>query len=312
MSSSPKIYIPTGAAFEYSKRALNLYTGCTHACEYCYAAHDRFRPNPDFRTVCKPRTEDMIDCVRKEARKLANTTDRVLLCFTSDPYQPAERDFRLTRQALEIFNAHNIPWQVCTKNGAQALEDDLDLFLGAGCCDGSFNPRQFKPGLDVSAGWLGQTIVFTNEDDRALWEPGAPELASRFYAAGQAKTLGITNWVSIEPVIDPEQALAIVTQTWGFVDILKIGRINHLQHLKPELRAKVANIDWATFTHRLASTLASMPNARYIIKDSLAQWWPEDMPRDTSGIEVSPCESRAPRPEQTNPIASSPTTPTLF
>jgi DNA repair photolyase len=119
-------------ALEYAELAANLYRGCSHACRFCYAPSVLRKSGTTieaFRNKVQPRP-DIIKQFARDCRKLAEAgcTKRVLLSFTTDPYQPAEREHRLTRQALQLLNEHGLSWQVCTKNGIQAMEDDLGLF----------------------------------------------------------------------------------------------------------------------------------------------------------------------------------------
>ena len=51
----------------------------------------------------------------------------VLLCFTTDPYQPIEEEFKITQQAIKILGHHGFKIMVLTKNPALAMRD-IDLF----------------------------------------------------------------------------------------------------------------------------------------------------------------------------------------
>lgn len=258
----PVIYEPKGMALEYAELAANLYRGCSHACKYCYAPSVLRKSGTTleaFRNHVEPRP-DIIRQFGRDCCKLAETgcQKRVLLSFTTDPYQPAEREHRLTRQALQMLNEHGLTWQVCTKNGLQAMEDDLALFTEGG-------------------GWLGQTILFMDDADRQLWEPGASAMGDRLRALQIAQEAGIRTWVSLEPVIDPDQALALIDYAAPYVDTWKIGRLNHVHLLEPELRARVEHIDWQGFVNRLVAVLEGRPGIQYLIKDSLLPYWPTDV-----------------------------------
>ncbi|MEI6500715.1 MAG: hypothetical protein WCP21_06770 [Armatimonadota bacterium] len=282
------IYEPQGMALEYAELAANLYRGCSHGCAFCYAPSVLRKSGTTleaFRNEVKPRP-NIIRGFACDCRKLAaaGNAKRVLLSFTTDPYQPAEREHRITRQALQILNEHNTPWQVCTKNGLQAMEDDIDLFTQG------------------AEGWLGQTIVFTRDADRQIWEPGASTIGDRFKALEMAHAAGITTWVSIEPVIDPAQALELIERAWPLVDMWKIGKINHLHLLDPEFRAQVEGIDWQGFVNELTPVLRRRPGTEYLIKDSLAEYCPPELPRNALRSEqtqqatrVRECARRWPR-----------------
>jgi len=264
------IYEPQGMALEYSELAANLYRGCSHGCLFCYAPSVLRKSGTTveaFRHEVRPRPNIVRDFAR-DCRKLAaaGSAKRILLSFTTDPYQPAEREHRLTRQALQLVNEHGLPWQVCTKNGLQAMQDDLPLFVAGG-------------------GWLGQTIVFTNDTDRQLWEPGASAIGDRLRALKIAHEAGIRTWVSVEPVIDVQQALELIDYAAPDVDTWKIGKLNHLHLLEPELRVRVEQIDWRAFVDKLILVLNGKPGIQYRIKDSLLPYWPADVPSSTLRLE---------------------------
>ena len=65
----------------------------------------------------------MLEQLRKEAPKLAGTDERVLLCFTCDPYQQLDIETRTTREIIKILREFDIPFQVLTKGGMWASRD---------------------------------------------------------------------------------------------------------------------------------------------------------------------------------------------
>lgn len=231
-------------AREYAPLALNLYSGCSHGCTYCYAPKCLQRPPEVFHAQGHPR-KDILKQVAKEAPAYSGTTDRILLSFTCDPYQPAEAEHQVTRQALRILTDAGASWQVLTKGGTLACRD-FDLFEAGG-------------------GVFATSLVFTNDADRAEWEPNAASVEDRLGAIAQAHARGIPTWVSIEPVIDPEQALEIIRQHSGIVDAWKVGKLNHHAH--------AATVDWHDFTQRLYIALQSS-HRPFLIKDSLHPYLP--------------------------------------
>jgi len=64
------IYEPKGRAREYAELAANLYSGCAHGCEYCYAPGALRVNRTDFRLCVKPR-KDCLQQLEKDAAKLA-------------------------------------------------------------------------------------------------------------------------------------------------------------------------------------------------------------------------------------------------
>jgi DNA repair photolyase len=233
------IYEPRGAAREYSPLAVNLYSGCSHGCTYCYVPGCLRRTREQFAKV-SPR-EGVLKALEKDARGMRGDERPILLSFTSDPYQELERNARLTRKALEIMLGQELRVRLLTKNPAMALELDASLIK-----DGKVE--------------FGTTILFVDDAKRAVWEPGAPTIESRMEALEAAREMGLKTWVSLEPVIDPAEALCVIDRLANCVDVWKVGRWNH------DARANAT--DWASFT-RSALELLTRIGARYYIKDEL-------------------------------------------
>lgn len=242
----PVIYTPRGMALEYAPLACNLYRGCQHGCTYCYAPNCLYMPRDRFHSSAEPRP-GVIAALRKEAPKYRGTDQRLLLCFTCDPYQPAEEEHGITRQALEVLVEHDIPLQVLTKGGLRATRD-FDL-------------------LQAGDGWFATSLVFLDDADRAYWEPGAASVQSRIAAIEQAHDLGLHTWVSVEPVVDPRQALELIRELTPVVDGFKVGRLNH--------HPLATQIDWRAFTVDLVDVLEAT-GREYLIKDSLQPYLPHN------------------------------------
>ena len=111
--------------FNYS---LNPYRGCVHGCAYCYArpTHEflGFSAGVDFESKILVK-EDAPDLFREFLRKPSWRPNPIALSGVTDPYQPAERRFRLTRSCLEIALEARQPISIITKNGL--VRRDLDI-----------------------------------------------------------------------------------------------------------------------------------------------------------------------------------------
>lgn len=244
------IYEPTGRAREYAALDCNLYQGCSHGCTYCYAPGCLRMSREAFHAATEPRP-NILERLEAEAPRYSGTTEPVLLCFTCDPYQPAELEHRVTRRALEILNRHSVPWTVLTKGGTLALRD-LDLFRQAGArCS------------------FGTSLSFLNDGDGWFWEPGAASVRDRLLAIRDFRAAGIRTWVSLEPVILPEQAVEVVRRTADIVDEFRVGRLNH--------HPLAATIDWADFTRRIMAALLET-DCDYVVKADLRQYLPAGVP----------------------------------
>lgn len=237
------VYQPSGKAKEYADLAVNLYTGCSHGCLYCYCPAILHKTRADFHTNVAPK-KDALERLSKDAQKLAEAGDdrEILLSFMTDPYQPLETKERITRKAIKVLIAHNLRFTILTKGGTRASRD-FDLLKGYDKCS------------------FGTTVVFDLILDAYNFEPGAPSPVDRLITIQTAKKMGIKTWISLEPVIYPEQALSLVGAYHEYVDHWKIGKINY----DPELEARV---NWPKFREDAKVLLDSL-GADYYIKKSL-------------------------------------------
>ena len=163
----------------------------------------------------------------------------ILLSFVTDPYQAIESDLNITRQAIKILIENNLRFTILTKGGIRAARD-FDLLK-------NYNRASF-----------GTTICFTKQDVADKWEPNAATIDMRIAAIKAAHEMGIRTWVSLEPVIDPDQALELIEQIHPFVDHWKVGKLNY----------KKLKVNWLKFREEVTSLLVSK-GADYYLKKSL-------------------------------------------
>lgn len=233
------IYEPRGRAKEYSPLAVNLYRGCPHGCRYCYAPAAQFTTHASWKNDVRPR-EGILEALRKDAAALAGDPRTVMLCFLCDPYQPVDDEFKITRQALQILAAKRMRAQVLTKDGPRA-ERDFDI-------------------LAANNFFFGTSLVWHTDKTRQHWEPAAASVKDRIGSIRKAKKKGIFTWVSLEPVVDPDEALAVIRDLHADVDFWKIGKLNHMTPPRP--------VDWAEFYNDV-TTLLQGYNADYYVKNDL-------------------------------------------
>lgn len=232
------VYRPGGAAREYSELAVNLYSGCPHGCQYCYVPACLQRKKESFHENYAPR-KDIIRQLQRDLIEMNEAKDArtVLLCFTCDPYPGGYDDNIVTREALELFKAYNQPFQLLTKGGMKAARD-FDLYKNT----------------DAYAA----TLTLADDSGSLKWEPRASLPCDRIESLRKAKENGIRTWVSFEPVIDPEQVYQLYELTKGFVDLFKIGKMNHRE----------TDIDWRTFGMTMTDK-CERDGKQYLIKDAL-------------------------------------------
>lgn len=229
------IYEPAGRAREYATRAVNLFSGCDHGCVYCYAPGATHKTRAAF-GVASPR-KDILAKLNSDCAILARQDiEPVLMCFTCDPYQNCEDG--LTRKAINIFRSYDVPFQILTKGGTRATRD--------------FN-------LYSSRDVFASSLTFTDAGMSREWEPGAALPTGRIKALELAHDMGIETWASLEPVIDPIQSLRLIEICADFVDLFKVGPLNHHPAGK--------TIDWHRFGVDAIGVLESLGKKYYIKND---------------------------------------------
>ena len=193
-----------------------------------------------FHLGVEPRKNILTNLMR-DAKRLGQKgeTRQVLLCFTCDLYTLANEEYQVTGQSIQILHNNGLNVSILTKGGSRALVD-LRL-LGK---DDSF----------------GTTLTFFSPEKSRLWEPGAAEPIDRMRTLLAFHNAGIPTWVSLEPVIEPEQTLALIRMTHRFVDEYKVGKLNYHPLAK--------TIDWKKFKHDVVELLEEL-NCKYYLKADL-------------------------------------------
>jgi len=109
-------------------QSINPYQGCEHGCVYCYArpthAYLDLSPGLDFETklFAKPNATALLAA---ELAKPGYVCDPIALGTNTDPYQPIEREWKITRQILELLAACEHPVAIVTKSAL--VERDIDV-----------------------------------------------------------------------------------------------------------------------------------------------------------------------------------------
>lgn len=168
-------------------RSINPYRGCEHGCIYCFArpthAYHDLSPGLDFETrlFAKP---DAAALLRAEIARPGYVARPIAMGTNTDPYQPIERDWRITRQCIEVLAETNHPLTITTKS--DRVIRDLDL-LAAMAAKGVVS-------VAVSVTSLDPVIART-------LEPRAPHPERRLAAIARLAEAGIPTYVSLSPVI---------------------------------------------------------------------------------------------------------------
>ncbi|MCX8032772.1 MAG: radical SAM protein [Thermoleophilia bacterium] len=184
--------------------ALNPYVGCEHACAYCYARFMRRftghrEPWGEFVDV-KTNAPDLLR--REIMRKPVGT---VWVSGVCDPYQPLERQYRLTRQCLEILVENQ--WPICVQTRSPLVLRDLDVLrLGSR--------------LEV-----GFTITTGDDEIRRLFEPRASSVQERLEGLAVLHEAGIKTFAMIAPILPGAEKLPKLLA--GKVDHILVDRLNY-------------------------------------------------------------------------------------
>lgn len=168
-------------------RSINAYRGCEHGCIYCFARpshafHD-LSPGLDFETklFAKPEAAALL---RAELRKPGYRCQPIAMGTNTDPYQPIERDWRITRSLLEVLHACDHPVVITTKS--DRVVRDLDLLASM-----------------AAKRLAAVAISITSLDPRIATtiEPRAPHPLRRLAAVRRLTDAGVPTFVNMAPVI---------------------------------------------------------------------------------------------------------------
>jgi DNA repair photolyase len=195
---------------------INPYVGCMIACPFCYVI-DR----ADFSRQLEgaPRLPwghyldvkiNAADVLRHETRSPKRGTVRMSPILT-DPYQSAERRFRITRQCLEVLLDTELAPVVLTR--APRILDDLDLL------------KRFRRAL------VGFSIPTDDDQYRQIFEPGADPIPERFEALRALHGAGIRTFAVIQPVL-PMNVDRLVDNVAPYVRAVRLDKLYVVERVK--------------------------------------------------------------------------------
>lgn len=174
----------TGMGFRWS---LNPYQGCAHACVYCFArAHAKLAdrdPGDGFSTQIAVKI-NLPEVLRQELGRPAWQHERVAFGTATDPYQPIEGRYRLTRRCLQALVDYWTPVGLITKG--TMIVRDVDVLV------------ELSARTDSTVSFSVPTV------DEEVWrrtEPGTPPPRQRLRALKTLVASGITAGVGLAPVL---------------------------------------------------------------------------------------------------------------
>ena len=168
-------------------RSINPYRGCEHGCVYCYArpshAYLDLSPGLDFesRLFAKP---DAAALLRAELSKKGYTPAPIAFGTNTDPWQPIESQWRITRACLEVLEECNHPLTITTKSDRVLRDLDIVARMAA--------KRLVAVAISVTS--LDSGV------HRTL-EPRAPRPEKRLAALAALAEAGVPTHLSIAPII---------------------------------------------------------------------------------------------------------------
>jgi DNA repair photolyase len=208
------------------KWSLNPYMGCAHQCTFCFVrAFEKIADRPSdarYGTSIRVKT-NIVEVLRRELARRSWRREQVVVGTATDPYQPAEGHFRLTRGAILALAAAATPIGLITRG--PLIVRDVDVLVEAS--------RRAKVGVTFSIPTL----------DREIWrrtEPGTAPPQQRLRAIRTLIDAGVDASVGMAPILpglsdDPAKMANVIraardagaTAVWANVLYLRPGTREH-------------------------------------------------------------------------------------
>ena len=166
---------------------LNPYRGCTHGCHYCFARRYQTQfelgPGDHFSSVIFVKT-NLVEVLRRELDKPSWTREQVAVGTATDPYQPIEGEYKLTRRSLEALLAARTPIGLVTKGPMIVRDADVlaDIGRRSGCT-------------------VYMSVPTVDEDAWRALEPGTAHPLQRLRAVRHLRDAGVNAGVLMAPVV---------------------------------------------------------------------------------------------------------------
>lgn len=168
----------------WNRYTINPYRGCQFACNYCDAITEKYLVHEDYkdfsRIIYVKKNAPMV--LGKEVKKVK--PDVVAMSGVTDPYQPAEKKYELTRKILEILAEYRFPVHIITKS--DLVLRDIDLLQKI-----------------AEQTWctVSLTIITFNQSLLSHLEPFAPSSERRLESIKKLNEAGIQAGVDFTPIV---------------------------------------------------------------------------------------------------------------
>jgi DNA repair photolyase len=166
---------------------LNPYRGCTHGCHYCFARryHVQFELNTDddFASVILVK-QNIVDVLARELDRPSWTRETVAVGTATDPYQPIEGHYKLTRRCLEALARGRTPIGLITKG--PMIVRDIDVL---------------QEHAKAARSSVCMSVPTVDEDAWRTLEPGTAHPLQRLRAVRELVDAGINAGVLMAPIV---------------------------------------------------------------------------------------------------------------
>jgi DNA repair photolyase len=211
--------------------SLNCYTGCTHACVYCYARYmQRFHPHPEPWGQFVDVKINAVETLHRQLRRA--TPGEVFVSSACDGWQPLEADRQLTRRCCELLIAHGFTVNLLTKSALVLRDFDVLTGQHVHARDVNMPPIVHRSVPQPPLARVGVTVTTLDEDLRALWEPGTSSVAQRFGVIEEAKKAGLRTAIMFGPLLpflsDDQESIESLLERAGdlAIDVLWVDALN--------------------------------------------------------------------------------------
>jgi DNA repair photolyase len=166
---------------------LNPYRGCTHGCHYCFARryHAQFEmdSSDEFASVILVK-QNIVPVLERELDRPAWTRQQVAFGTATDPYQPIEGHYKLTRRCIQALTRGRTPFGLITKGPMVVRDRDVlvEQSRGAGCT-------------------VYMSVPTVDEEAWRRLEPGTAHPLQRLRAVRELGDAGIDAGVLMAPIV---------------------------------------------------------------------------------------------------------------
>ena len=251
-----------GMPFDWT---LNPYRGCTHACHYCFARryHTQFELNSDdeFASVILVK-RNFVDVLERELDRPSWKRDYVALGTATDPYQPIEGHYKLTRRTIQALTRGHTPVGIITKGPMVVRDRDVLAELAK-----------------VASCTVHVSVPTVDEDAWRTLEPGTAHPLQRLRAVRELAEAGINVGVLMAPIVPGFSSSRVEDRTNYQGDCRSWRTLRRVQRDVPAGRDARA----LHAVHRARISLHEAAVRAAVRKEVPAGWLPEGSAGDGSG-----------------------------